>query len=65
MKLDKFAHKKKKKNAFSSLRLSRCSGGTLITFPLLFFGKLFYQFTLPLCQIPAQIILLVKHSTLL
>lgn len=59
--LDKLAHKKN----FSSLCLSRCSGRALITFPLLFFGKLFNQFTLPLCQIPAQIILLVKHSNLL
>ena len=39
-----------------------CSrSSTLIIFPLLFFGKLFNQFTLLWGQIPAQIILQIKN----
>ena len=41
------------------------SSSTLIIFPLLFFGKHFNQFTLLWGQIPAQIILQIKHFNLL
>ena len=41
------------------------SSSTFIIFPLLFFGKLFNQFTLLWGQIPAQIIHQIKHFNLL